>query len=69
MLSLKENRELRKYLLSMYRHIKLLDAEAVKKLQEQGFNNPVDMANYCFNAGWGEAVKHLINLTNYENKD
>lgn len=53
----------------MYRHIKLLDAEAVKKLQEQGFNNPVDMANYCFNAGWGEAVKHLINLTNYENKD
>lgn len=44
----------------MYTSNIVLDEDAIRKLQDLGFKNPVDFANYCFKSGWNEAIKVML---------
>ena len=47
-------------LTKMYSSTVVLDEDAIKKLSDAKFTHPVDFANFCFKAGWNEAVKVML---------
>jgi len=47
-------------LTSMYNSQIALDKNAIEKLKKQGFNNAIDLSNYCFKSGWNEAIKSIL---------
>ena len=57
------------YLTGMYTKPIILDKPALKKLAEMNFATPVDFANFCFQQGWQQSVKHMLQTVrprNYE---
>ena len=50
------------YLNTMYTKNIGLDAKAFEQLSNGKFNSPQEFANFCFQQGWKQSVKHVLEI-------